>query len=60
MERNIRGKIGVPYSEVDMKTSFALLCVLAFALPTNAQKVIDGKWESHFYRRSKPADPCCV
>jgi hypothetical protein len=31
-----------------MKTSFDLLCVLAFALPTNAQKAIDGKWESHF------------
>jgi hypothetical protein len=31
-----------------MKTSFALLCVLAFALPSNAQKAIDGKWESHF------------
>jgi hypothetical protein len=41
-------KNGVPYSEVDMKISFALLCVLAFALPTNAQKPIDGRWESTF------------
>jgi hypothetical protein len=31
-----------------MKTSLALLCVLAFALPTNAQIPIDGKWEWHF------------
>jgi len=60
MERNIRGKIGVPYSEVDMKTSFALLCVLAFALPTNAQKSDRWKMGVAFYWRSKPADPCCV
>jgi hypothetical protein len=43
MERNIRGKIGVPYSEVDMKTSFALLCVLAFALPTSASVNTTGR-----------------
>src|SRR5262249_23024004 len=30
-----------------MKSSLVLLCVLAFALPTNAQKPIDGNWESH-------------
>jgi len=41
-------KIGVLYLEVDMKTSLVLLFVLVFALPTNAQKAIDGKWESHF------------